>query len=100
MALGGGRQGVYGNGQQEIAHRGWSKYGKQDKIRQPVNQRGLYVLVKEAVVPKEFKTSKEEDVAVGPQGCCYVQTWQFRVFILLRWLIGFFLPLTAGFFFM
>jgi hypothetical protein len=39
---------------------------KQDKIQQPVNQRGLYVLVKEAVVPKKFKTSKEEDVAVGP----------------------------------
>jgi hypothetical protein len=38
---------------------------KQDKIQQPVNQRGLYVLVKEAVVPKEFKTFKEEDIAIG-----------------------------------
>jgi len=37
-------------------------------------------LEKEAVVPKEFKTSKEEDVAVGPQGRCYVQAWQFGVF--------------------
>jgi hypothetical protein len=34
-------------------------------------------LEKEAVVPKEFKTSKEEDVAIGPQGRCYVQAWQF-----------------------
>jgi len=32
------------------------------------------------VVPKEFKTSKEEDVAVGPQGRGYVQAWQFGVF--------------------
>jgi hypothetical protein len=31
-------------------------------------------LEKEAVVPKEFETSKEEDVAIGPQGRCYVQT--------------------------
>jgi hypothetical protein len=52
------------------------------------------------VVPKEFKTFKEEDVAIGLQGRCYMQIWQFRVFILLRWLIGFFLPLTTGFFFM
>jgi hypothetical protein len=65
MALRGGRQGIYGNSQQEIAHRGWSKYRKQDKIRQPVNQRGLYVLIKKAVIPKEFKTFKEEDIAVG-----------------------------------
>ena len=35
------------------------------KIQQLINWQGLYVLVKEAVVPKEFKTSKEEDVAVG-----------------------------------
>jgi hypothetical protein len=35
---------------------------------------------KEAVVPKEFETSKEEDVAVGPQGRGYVQAWQFGVF--------------------
>ena len=47
---------------------------------------------KEAVVPKEFETSKEEDVAVGPQGSSYMQTWQTGFFILLRWLIGFFLP--------
>ena len=62
MALGGGRQGVYGNGQQEIAHRGWSKHGKQqqDKIQHSVNWQGLYVLVKEAVVPKEFESSKED----------------------------------------
>ena len=32
------------------------------------------------MVPKEFKTSKEEDVAVGPQGRGYVQAWQFGVF--------------------
>ena len=30
-----------------------------------INWQGLYVLVKEIVVPKEFKTSKEEDIAVG-----------------------------------
>jgi hypothetical protein len=60
MALGGGRHGVYGNGQQEIAHRGWSRYGKQasNKARQSIKQ-GLHVLVKEAVVPKEAETSKE-----------------------------------------
>jgi hypothetical protein len=34
-------------------------------MRQPVNQRGLYILVKEAVIPKEFKTFKKEDVAIG-----------------------------------
>ena len=34
------------------------------------------------MVPKEFKTSKEEDVAVGPQGRGYVQAWQFGVFYL------------------
>ena len=50
-----------------------------------INQsQGLYVLVKEAVVPKEFETSKEEDVAVGPhvgpQGRCYMRTWQIGVF--------------------
>jgi len=39
------------------------------------------------VVPKEFKISKEEDVAIGPQGRGYVQAWQFGVFP----------PLTAGF---
>ena len=36
---------------------------------------GLNKPEKEAVVPKEFKTSKEEDIAVGPQGRCYVQAW-------------------------
>ena len=46
------------------------------KTQQLINWQGLYVLVKEAVVPKEFETSKEEDIAVGPQGRCYVQTWQ------------------------
>jgi len=43
---------------QEIAHRGWPRYGKQqysDQVKQ-----GLYVLVKEAVVPKEFESSKED----------------------------------------
>ena len=50
------------------------KYGNQ-------SWQGLYVLVKEAVVPKESKTYKEEDVAVGPQGRCYVQTWQIRGFL-------------------
>ena len=29
------------------------------KTQQSINQQGLYVLVKEAVVPKEFETSKE-----------------------------------------
>jgi hypothetical protein len=53
---------------------------KQDKIQQLVNQRGLYVLVKEAVVPKEFEIFKEEDIAVGLQGRYYVQIWQFGVF--------------------
>src|ERR1700733_1491344 len=28
IGLRGGRQGVYSNGQQEIAYRGWSRYGK------------------------------------------------------------------------
>ena len=32
------------------------------------------------MVPKEFKISKEKDVAIGPQGRCYVQAWQFGVF--------------------
>jgi len=37
-------------------------------------------LEKEVVVPKEFRISKEEDVAIGPQGRYYVQAWQFGVF--------------------
>ena len=45
---------------------------------------GLNKLKKEAVVPKEFKIFKEEDVAVGPQGRCYVQAWQFGVFHLTK----------------
>ena len=52
------------------------------KIQQSVNQQGLYVLVKEAVVPKEFEHPRRaiQDVAVGPQGRCYVRTWQIEVF--------------------
>jgi hypothetical protein len=38
-------------------------------------------LEKEAVVSKEFKQSKEvQDVAIGLQGRCYIQTWQIEVF--------------------
>ena len=43
---------------QEIVHKGWLRYGKQqysDQIKQ-----GLYILVKKAVVPKEFESSKED----------------------------------------
>ena len=54
-------------------------------------------LEKEAVVPKEFKTSKEEDVAVGLQGRTTCKYGNSGFFIRLRWLIGFFLPPTAGF---
>ena len=45
---------------QEIAHRGWLRYGKQasNKARQSIKQ-GLHVLVKEAVVPKEAEIFKE-----------------------------------------
>ena len=65
------------------------------------NQQGLYVLVKEAVVPKEFETSKEEDVAVGPQGRrCYVQLWQFGVFHPTEVAHRVFPPPTIGFFFL
>ena len=51
-------------------------------------------LEKEAVVPKEFEHPRRtvQDVAVGPQGRSYMQTRQIGFFILLRWLIGFFLP--------
>ena len=54
-------------------------------------------LEKEAVVPKEFKTSKEEDVAVGLQGRTMCKYSNLGFFIQLRWLIGFFLPPTIGF---
>ena len=49
---------------------------------------------KEAVVPKEFEHPRRtvQDVAVGPQGRSYMRTRQTGFFILLRWLIGFFLP--------
>ena len=43
---------------QEIAYRGWPRYRKQQYSDQ--TKQGLYVLVKEAVVPKEFKSSKED----------------------------------------
>ena len=49
-------------------------------------------LEKEAVVPKEFKTSKEEDVAVDPQGRNTCRHGNSGFFILLRWLIGLFPP--------
>ena len=51
-------------------------------------------LEKEAVVPKEFEHPRRtvQDVAVGPQGRSYMRTRQTGFFILLRWLIGFFLP--------
>ena len=49
-------------------------------------------LEKEAVVPKEFETSKEEDVAVGLQGRTTCKHGNSGFFIRLRWLIGFFLP--------
>jgi hypothetical protein len=54
-------------------------------------------LEKEVVIPKEFKTSKKEDVAVGLQGRTTCKYGNLGFFIRLRWLIGFFLPLTAGF---
>jgi len=54
-------------------------------------------LEKEAVVPKEFKTSKEEDVAVGPQGRGYVQAWQFGVFHPTEVAHRVFPPPTIGF---
>ena len=53
---------------------------KSNRIQQLINWQRLYVLVKKAVIPKEFEISKEEDVAVGLQGYCYVQTQQFGVF--------------------
>jgi hypothetical protein len=49
------------------------------------------------VVPKEFKTSKEEDVAVGPQGRGYVQAWQFGGFHPTEVAYRVFPPPTAGF---
>jgi len=51
---------------QEIAHRGWPRYGKQqysDQIKQ-----GLYVLVKEAVVPKEFEHLRRTGRSRRPAG--------------------------------
>ena len=49
-------------------------------------------LEKEAVVPKEFEHPRRQYVAVGPQGRSSMRTRQTGFFILLRWLIGFFLP--------
>ena len=40
QALGGGRHGVYGNSQQEIAHRGRSRYGRNNKYT-AINRQGL-----------------------------------------------------------
>ena len=69
------------------------------KIQQSVNQQGLYVLVKEAVVPKEFEHPRRaiQDVAVGPQGRCYVRTWQIGVFYPTEVAHRVFPPPTAGF---
>ena len=55
---------------------------------------GLGKPEKEAVVPKEFEHPKRtvHDMAVVPQGRSYMRTRQTGFFILLRWLIGFFLP--------
>jgi hypothetical protein len=51
-------------------------------------------LEKKAVVFKEFKHLRKtmQDIAVGPQGRSYMWTRQMGFFILLRWLIGVFLP--------
>jgi len=48
---------------------------------------------KEAVVPKEFKTSKEAVCSSRPAGpLLCTNNGKPGFFILLRWLIGFFLP--------
>ena len=52
------------------------------RTQQSINKQGLYVLVKEAVVPKEAKISKEGGIGHGKPG----------FFILLKWFIGVFLP--------
>jgi hypothetical protein len=44
---------------QEIAYRGWLRYRKQQYSNQLIKH-GLYILVKKAVVPKEFKLFKED----------------------------------------
>jgi hypothetical protein len=54
----GGRHGVYSNGQIRDSTQGMAKIWK--TIVQRSIKQGLYVLVKEAVVLKEFKSSKED----------------------------------------
>ena len=72
------------------------------KTQQSINQQGLYVLVKEAVVPKEFEHPRRaiQDVAVGPRGRCYVRTWQTGVFHPTEVAHRVFPPPTIGFFFL
>ena len=88
---------------QEIAHREWLRYRKQQYSNQLARPSWDIVnpnwdkLEKEAVIPKEFEISKEEDIAIGLQGRTIYRYSNSGFFIRLRWLIGFFLPLTAGF---
>jgi hypothetical protein len=54
---------------------------------------------KEVVVPKEFEHPRRaiQDVAVGPQGRCYVRTWQIGVFYPTGVTYRVFPPPAAGF---
>ena len=74
---------------QEIAHRGWLRYGKQasNKARQLIKQ-GLHVLVKKVVVPKEAETSTEAGRSTKARRAAATDGYsKSGFFILLRWLI-------------
>ena len=89
---------------QEIAYRGWLRYRKQQQyssqLARPswdVVNPSLDKLEKEAVVPKEFKISKEEDVLQAYRAAATCKYGKSGFFILLRLFIGFFLPQLQGF---
>jgi len=104
VALGGGRHSVYGNSLQEIAHRGWSRYGRQqDKTQQQLIGRAwlgrseprLWISQRRKQwFPRWSKHPKRTGRSCRPAGpLLRTDMAKQGFFILLRWLIGFFRPL-------
>ena len=91
---------------QEIVHRGWPRYGKQQQYSsqlarpsQDVVNPSLDKLEKEVVVPKEFEHLRRRTQLQAYRAAATCKHGNSGFFILLRWLIGFFLPPNSkGFF--
>ena len=79
-----------------------TRHGKQlARHSQDVVNPGLNKPEKKAVVPKEAETSKEARRSTQARRAAATDGYsKSGFFILLRWLIGFSSPTTAGFFFL